>query len=390
MVGPTPCPVFHREMGELDDRANDRESCDDPMKAFRALLAASVTMLRRNRVLLITSLGLALLSIFVFGWLFGSGGTPKLELGVVDLDASPLSQQMTEGLRKSDSLRVFSGDQPEELQALRDGHRNAVIVLASGFGQALTQGHPTDIAVYYDQSSPVMAANARMAVQSIVTSLNQQVSHQTSPVTLNEQAVSVHNLRQIDWLTPGMLGMLLMWANLGVGVLLVEWRQQGVLRRLAVTPLRPGVLISTQMLARLILSLLQGAALIAVAIVVFQVQVTGSWLALGVTVALGALALQGVGFVVGSFARTPEIANAAFFLISFPMMFLSGSYFPTDSAPAFLAPVIKAMPLTYLNDALRQIINNGASLGAIGSDLLIISAWLVVAVLLSARAFRWT
>lgn len=360
------------------------------MKAFRMLFAASVTMLRRNRVLLITSLGLALLSIFVFGWLFGSGGTPKLELGVVDRDNSPLSQQMIQGLRASDSLEVFTGTQDEELQALRDGHRNAVIVLDSGFGQTLAQSQPTNIAVYYDESSPVMAANARMAVQSIVTNLNQQVTHQTSPITLSEQAVSVHNLRQIDWLTPGMLGMLLMWANLSVGVALVEWRQQGVLRRLAVTPLRPSVLISTQMLARLALSLLQGAALILVAMLVFHVQVTGSWIALGLTVALGALALQGLGFVVGSFARTPEVANAAFFLISFPMMFLSGSYFPTDSAPAFLTPLIKAMPLTYLNDALRQIINNGASLGGVQTDLLIIAAWMVVAVLLSARAFRWS
>ncbi|HEU5348284.1 MAG TPA: hypothetical protein VFU63_06695, partial [Ktedonobacterales bacterium] len=81
------------------------------MKAFRALFLASVTMLRRNRVLLITSLGLSLLSIFVFGWLFGSGGTPRLQLGVVDLDTSPLSQQMTGKLRASDSLQVYSGDQ---------------------------------------------------------------------------------------------------------------------------------------------------------------------------------------------------------------------------------------------------------------------------------------
>jgi ABC-2 type transport system permease protein len=340
--------------------------------------------------LLITSLGLALLSIFIFGWLFGPGGAPKLELGVVDRDGSALSRQMAQGLRASDSLQVFSGAQTAELQALREGHRNAVIVLEPGFGQALAQGHPTSIQVYYDESSPVMAANARMAAQSIVASLNQQASHQPAAVTLQEQAVSVHNLRQIDWLTPGMLGMLLMWANLGVGVSLVEWRQRGILRRLAVTPLRSGVLISTQMLARLALSLAQGAALILVAMLVFGVQVTGSWLALGVAVALGALAMQGVGFAVGSFARTPEIANAAFFLISFPMMFLSGSYFPTDSAPAFLTPLIKAMPLTYLNDALRQIINNGASFSGVQTDLLVIAAWLVVAVILATRAFRWS
>jgi ABC-2 type transport system permease protein len=208
-------------------------------------------------------------------------------------------------------------------------------------------------------------------------------------VTLSEQAVSVHNLRTIDFLTPGMLGMLLMWANLGVGVLLVEWRQQGIMRRLAATPLRPTVIMGAQILARLVLSLAQGAVLLAVAMLVFHVQVIGSWAALVGVVTLGALTMLALGFVVGSFARSPEVAQAINFLISFPMMFLGGSYFPTDNAPAFLAPVIKAMPLSYLNDALRQIVNNGATLAAVQTDLLVLVAWLVAALLFSARAFRW-
>lgn len=358
------------------------------MKAFTTLLLASVTMLRRNQELLITSLGLALLSIFVFGWLFGGNGTPKLQLGIVDQDGSRVSTQIVAGLRGNGSLDVSIGTREDELSALRSGHRNAVLVMDAGFGAAMRQGRAT-MAVYYDESSPVMAANARAAVRSIVAAVNAQATGQTSPVTLSEEAVSVHNLRQIDWLTPGMLGMLLMWANLYVGVALVQWRQQGVLRRLAVTPLRPSVLISTQMLARLILSLLQGAVLIAVARLVFNVRVVGSWLALGTAVVLGSLALLAIGFAIGSFAKSPEVANAASFLISFPMMFLSGSYFPTDSAPGFLMPVIRALPLTYLNDALRQIVNNGADLAGVQTDILILAAWMVAALLLSTRAFRW-
>jgi ABC-2 type transport system permease protein len=72
------------------------------------------------------------------------------------------------------------------------------------------------------------------------------------------------------------------------------------------------------------------------------------------------------------------------------MMFLGGSYFPTTGAPAFLTPVIQAMPLTYLNDALRQIINNGVGLAGVGTDLLVITAWTVAALLFSIRAFRWS
>ena len=242
---------------------------------------------------------------------------------------------------------------------------------------------------YYDQSNPVTQAVTRSVVQSVVANMNTAATGRTPAVSLQEQAVSVHNLRQIDWLTPGMLGMLLMWANLSIGTLLVQWRQTGILKRLAVTPMRPGVLMASQMLARLALSIAQGAVLLAVAMLVFHVQITGSWVALLAMVGVGALTMMSLGFIAGSFAKTPEAAQGVVFLVSFPMMFLGGSYFPTSGAPAFLSPVIKAMPLSYLNDALRQIINNGAGLAAVQHDLLILLAWMVAALLFSARAFRW-
>ena len=363
------------------------------MKAFGAMFWAGVTMLRRDRILLITSLGLALISILVFGWLFTSNGVSTLNLGVVDLDHTAVTSQLITGLKRNNALKVYVGTQNEETQALRDGHRGAVIVLPAQFGADFAQGHAT-LQVYYDQSSPVEEAIARAAVQSIVANLNQSVQSghaAASVVTVQEEAVSVRNLREIDWLTPGMVGMLLMWANLTVGAVLVGWRQQGIMRRLAATPLRPGALVGSQILARLALSLGQGIVLLAVAMLLFRVQIVGSWLALLATMTLGSLTLLSLGFVIGSFARTESVAQSISTLISFPMMFLSGSYFPTDNAPAFLAPVIKALPLSYLNDALRQIINNGASLtaSAVQGDLLVLAAWLLVALLLSTRAFRW-
>ena len=173
--------------------------------------------------------------------------------------------------------------------------------------------------------------------------------------------------------------------ELSIGTLLVQWRQTGILKRLAVTPLRPGALMASQMLARLVLSLAQGAVLVAVAMLVFHVQIVGSVVALVGLVALGALTMMSLGFVAGSLARTPEAAQSVMFLVSFPMMFLGGSYFPTDNSPAFLTPVIKAMPLSYLNDALRQIINNGATFVGVQHDALILVAWMVAALLFSFR-----
>jgi ABC-2 type transport system permease protein len=357
-------------------------------KSFAAMLLASVTMLRRNRVLLVTSLGLALISIFVFGWLFGSNGSPKLRLGVVDQDDSTLSTQLTSQLGASSSISLATGTQDAELAALRAGNRDAVLVIGPGFAAGFAR-RQASLAVYYDQSNPVTAATTRMAVQSIVAGINAQAAGQPPAVSLDEQAVSVHNLRQIDWLTPGMLGMLIMWANMSVGIVLVRWRKQGVLRRLAATPLRPSVLIATQVLARVVLSVAQGAVLLGVAMAVFGVQVVGSWATLALVVVLGSLALLSIGFVIGSFAPTEDVAQTLNILLSFPMMFLGGSYFPISGAPALLMPVIRALPVYYLNDALRAIINNGASMVAVQTDLLVLAAWMVVALAASIRAFRW-
>lgn len=358
------------------------------MKPFTAMLRAGVKILRRDRTLLITSLGIALISIFVFGWLFGGKGSEKLALGVVDQDGSPITAQLVAQLRQNDSLVVSTGTEAAELADIRNGNRNAVLVFPTGFATDLAGGHAT-IGVYYAKTNPVSLAITHSAVQNVVANINAAAKGQPNVVSLSEQSVSVHILRQIDWLTPGMLGMLLMWANLSIGTLLVQWRQTGILKRLAVTPLRPGALMASQMLARLVLSLAQGAVLVAVAMLVFHVQIVGSVVALVGLVALGALTMMSLGFVAGSLARTPEAAQSVMFLVSFPMMFLGGSYFPTDNSPAFLTPVIKAMPLSYLNDALRQIINNGATFAGVQHDALILVVWMVAALLFSTRAFRW-
>jgi ABC-2 type transport system permease protein len=358
------------------------------MKSFLTLLWSSIKMLVRNRGLLISSLGLAVISMLIFGWLFGSNRSPTLSLGVVDEDTSTSASQIVSQLKQSKSLVISTGSQADEVQALREGNRDAVIVLPAGFGADLAAGH-ADIAVYYDQSNPVTQSTARMTVESVVASFNQQVSGQAPPIALQEQAVSVRELRQIDWLTPGMLGLLLLWGNLTVGIVLAEWRKTGVMKRLAATPLRPGTLVGTQMLARLLLSLVQCAILLALALVIFNVQVIGNWGLLVLTIAIGALTLMAIGFIAGSFARSPEAANAVTLLVTFPMMFLGGTYFPTTGAPDFLKPVIQVLPLSYLNDALRQVMNDGATLAAISTDLLVLLAWMAAALLLANRAFRW-
>jgi ABC-2 type transport system permease protein len=359
------------------------------VNAFIHMLVASITILRRNTVLILSSLGLGLISILAFGWLLGSGGGISLAIGVANEDTSPLSMQVVSELQRQQGLTISTGTESAELSRLQSGQRDVVLVLPPAFGQELNAGQAT-IQVYYNQSDPTTLGYARSAITSIVSGLNQQLTGKPMPIVLSERAVSVHRQQTIDFLTPGMLGLMLMWANLAVGTVLVGWRKQGIMKRLAATPLRPGTLISAQMVARLLLSVAQAAVLLAIAMLFFKVQVYGNWGTLALVVVVGATAMMAIGFIVGSFARSEDAAQSIFFLISFPMMFLGGSYFSVASAPAFLQPIINFLPLTHLNDALRQIINNGASLAAVQSDLLILLAWTMVGLFLATRAFRWS
>lgn len=352
------------------------------------LLRTNFIMLTRQRGLIISSLGLAVISMFVFGFLFGSNSASKTRLGVVNQDASSVSAQVVSQLEKSDALQVYTGSSDEEQQALKDGQRDAVVILPAGFSQRLAQGG-AHLQVYYDQSNPVTAASAQLTVKATVDGINSNIVHQPGPVILDQQTVAAKQLREIDFITPGMLGLLLMWANLAVGIQMVNWREMGITKRLAATPLKPLSMISAQVMARLALSLVQCALLLALAIRVFNVHIYGNIGLLALVVTVGALTLLAIGFAIASFVKKSEAANSILLLVSFPMMFLGGSYINVNSAPSFLQPLIHAMPLYYLNEALRQVIYNGAGWSAIQTGMLVLLAWIVASMLVVWRAFKW-
>ena len=209
------------------------------------------------------------------------------------------------------------------------------------------------------------------------------------PVVIETSGVDRRVVRQIDWLTPGMAGTMIMWANLTVGATLIAWRERGTLTRLAVTPLRPLTLLATQVVSRLAFSCLQVIILLAVARGIFGVRPAGGLGALALVVLAGTLAILACGFVIGALVPRSESAGAVSTLVAFPMMFLGGSYFALDGAPAFLRPVIAVLPLTSINGALRQVMIHGAGVGGVQRELLALLAWTVAALLVAARAFRW-
>lgn len=356
------------------------------LRAFLQMTVAQATILRRTVNFWLISIFIAALSMLVFGLLF-KPESQAFELSVVDQDRSEASQSLTQAFRSLDNVKFNEGSQEQELSALKDGDRGAVIIVPEGFGRDLKQGGSA-VQAYYDNSNLIRIGYVTSTVEAVVRSYNEKVAGQAQAVRLEKQGIETETVRFIDFLTPGMVGMTIMFTNLAVGFLMVGWREQGILRRLGVTPLRPGLLIASQAVSFSIISLVQVAVILLLGRFVFDVHIEGNYLWLAVTGVLGVLCMLSIGYTIASFAREVTSFSAIQQLLAFPMLFLGKSYFPIDPSPA-LAPVVEAVPLTHLNDALRQIINHNGGLGDLWVSWVVLIAWAVGGYLISMRVFRW-
>lgn len=356
------------------------------LRAVAQMASAQAKILWRNVTFWLISIFIAVLSMLVFGWLFTPDAV-AFDLAVVDEDRTESSQQLTDAFAGLPNIEFESGARDHELSALEDGDRGAVVIIPQGFGEAIAASNAS-IEVYYDNSNLIRIGYVTSTVEATVQAFNEEIAGKPSAVRLNKAAVETETIRFIDFLAPGMVGMAIMFTNLAVGFLLVSWREMGILRRLGVTPLRPGILIASQAVSFAFISLLQVTLILAVGRLVFDVSMQGNYLWLAVTAVLGVVCMLSIGYTIASFARKVTSFGAVQQLVAFPMLFLGRSYFPIDPSPA-LAPVVQMVPLTHLNDALREIINHGAGPGDVWVSWLVLFAWAAGGYLLSMRVFQW-
>ncbi len=197
--------------------------------------------------------------------------------------------------------------------------------------------------------------------------------------------------RYIDFLIPGLLGLNLMGTGMwGMGYAVVDARKRRLMKRLMASPMRRSQYLLSFIVARLAMLGPETVLLIGFGMVAFGVPMRGSVLDFAVLVLVGAMCFAGLGLLTASRARTVEMVSGLMNLIMMPMWILSGVFFSSANFPAVMQPLIKALPLTALNDALRAVMLDGASLGALALPAAICAAWGAVSFAVALRIFRWT
>jgi ABC-2 type transport system permease protein len=197
--------------------------------------------------------------------------------------------------------------------------------------------------------------------------------------------------RYIDFLIPGLLGMNLMGSGMwGIGFALVDMRARKLLKRFVATPMRRSDFLLALASSRLILMILELFIVLGFGMLMFHMRVAGSWGAIVLVACIGAMTFAGLGLLTASRAQKIETASGIMNLIMMPMWIFSGIFFSYERFPAKVLPLIRALPLTALNDSLRAVILEGKTLGSQAEPIAIMCLWGGISFLVAVRMFRWT
>ncbi|MFN7965411.1 MAG: ABC transporter permease [Acidobacteriota bacterium] len=339
---------------------------------FWQLYLARLREFHREPEVIFWMFGFPVLLTVALGFAFRS--KPADDIISVAVLSGPRASQTVEALSVEGRLKAQLLSEPDAKAALRMG-RVALIV------------EPGDPPVLrFDPTRPDSAI-ARRAVDDAL----QRAAGRIDPVKLTLAETSEPGGRYIDFLVPGLMGMNIMGGGMwGVGFVLVDMRMRKLLKRLVATPMRRSHFLGAMMASRMSMVLIELGLILMFGVWVFSVPVRGSWLAVTLLVILGSFAFCGMGLLVASRTDKIETASGLMNLVMMPMWVVSGIFFSAERFPAMLQPLIKALPLTALNDALRAVILEGASLSAQAGRLTVLLAWGVVSFVVALRIFRWT
>ncbi len=219
----------------------------------------------------------------------------------------------------------------------------------------------------------------------------QAAAGRKDPVNTTTVISSEPGSRYIDFLIPGLLGMNLMNSGMwGIGFALVDMRQRKLLKRFVGTPMRRGDFLLALASSRLILMIIEVGLLLVFGVLFFHMRVLGSIGSIALIAAIGSLTFGGVGLLTASRAQKIESVSGLINLVMMPMWIFSGVFFSYERFPSVIHPLIKALPLTALNDALRACILEGKPLLQQWPRLLVMVLWGGISFLLALKWFRWT
>lgn len=321
---------------------------------------ASMKGWSRSRGTIFWSIVFPVMLILIFGAIFSGTDNPTYTLHVQDLDGSEISQKYVDLLKNISVLKVeIIPNEKNITDYIKEKDLKGALLIPEGFGDKIAESYvnpnaSVNLSFYYDPSDQGATSVVRSIVSSSLQELNLNLAGGSHVVGMDQVSTITNKFKYIDFFIPGMIGFTIMQLCIyGSIERNTKYRKDGILRKLQTTPITRTEWILAKMLFMLFLSFFSTAIAIIIGILAWGVAFNINLWAIVIIIANSFL-FSGVGMLIGRFVKEEETADMAAGAISFPMMFLAGTFFPLEQMPVALQTVAKVLPLYYVNEGLRN------------------------------------
>ena len=369
-------------------------------RGFPLWVVANLKMFFRDRTTLFWAIVFPILLMGLLGLGFGRSQNIQIRVGVIDNDQSSYSLEMWSVLQdKSLPFTVTNYTDAAGPQAeLERGDLDLYLIISSGFGsfmenQTVSNGTAPGnftIPVFVGRSEQGSGAIGAQTLEQALDSYFQYRTRSPQKLVFAAQEFNAQSLQYIDFLAPGIVAMSIMQNGVfGLSLFVVSAREKRILKRLQATPAGAGYILAGRIVPAVLISFVQTAVLLSIAVFGFGVHIIGNPGVLVLAIAFGALVFICLGFLVSSVSKTVDSAESLTNVITLPMFFLGGVFIPLDRLPAAIQLISKAMPLTYFSEALRNIMLHGAGLADVWVEIVVLTGFALVIFVAAVKLFRW-
>lgn len=366
-------------------------------KLFTVIIFTKLSTLRffRDRLALFFGILFPLIFLFVFGGIFGkTSHSVTLNVGLINQSHSSYASELINQAEASKVIKVdptiTNLSQAEDKMAR--GQLDATILLPSDFGSIKQKNvYPSGQAVVYYTENSVQAGQTLVSIlQAEFQSVNTKFIKVPTLFTATGSQLNKKSLTEFDYTFAGLLG----FSIVGLGIfgpvnVFPELKKQGILRRLHTTPIRVWQYFMSTMASQAIIGLISLGIMFITAILVFNLDVVGNYLEIALFLVFSIIMILGIGLAIGGWAKNERQAAPLANIIVFPMLFLSGTFFPRYAMPIWLQHVTNYLPLTPVIDGVRLLATEGLHLTQIGSQLGLMAIWTLIIYAIAFRVFRW-
>lgn len=360
------------------------------IRAMLAITRASLRAIFRSPSAVIFSFAFPLIFILVFGFIGGGG---RMSVRVAFDSKTDTTTDMFRAISSMEGLKIVSGSEQQLKNDLSKGRLHAIIEINKNPETAPAYSIRM---VSSDAVNPQNLQILRSLLEALITKMNREKFHGSptyATISSEIETVPGRVYRTIDFILPGQLGFSLLSSGVfGVAFIFFSLRQTLVLKRFFATPIKRSYILFGEALSRVIFQLTTAVVILLIGHFAFNFTLINGWITfieLLVLSFIGLSVFMGFGFVVSGLARNessiPPFAN----LFTLPQFLLAGTFFPVENFPSWLQPLCRILPLTHLNDAMRNVAFEGARLSDCGTQLGVLAIWGFVAYAIAIKVFKW-